>query len=181
MSLVMPGYRWRKPEATDVEAIYAYRNAAAVTSGVGGFSTGMSRADVLSWIDHHRTSRNTEVWVIADPETNEAVGHGGYYAIDYRRGKAELGLALAPSQHGRGQGGRCLAYLCDYAFKQLRLHRLETFNLATNGKIVTIKTGLGFALEGTMRDYQFKDGEYVDVNVMAILAPEWRGVPEKYR
>jgi RimJ/RimL family protein N-acetyltransferase len=45
-------------------------------------------------------------------------------------------------------GKRIYRGLITYAFEQLRLHRVDAYNLATNKKIIKIKENLGFKLEG---------------------------------
>lgn len=170
----------RKPEMSDIEAIYAYRNDPDVFVSLGGHHTGMSRDDIQDWIEFHRTNPNNLVWVLATFDSDTCVGHAGLYNIDYRRGKAELGTALAKSHWGGGLGARSLGGLIDFAFKKLRLHRLETFNLETNKKIVKIKETLGFTLEGILRDVEFRDGRWLSTMCMTILEHEWKGLPEKY-
>lgn len=171
----------RKPEEKDIEDIYRYRNDPDVFVTLGGHLTGMSREDVRHWIDFHRTNTNDIVWVLATKDNDQCIGHCGLYKLDYRVGKAELGIAIAKSHWGTGLGGRVYCQLISYAFKQLRLHRLETFNLDTNHKIVKIKENLGFTLEGILRDFQFRDGKYLNVMVMTLLENEWKGTPEKYQ
>lgn len=171
----------RKPDPRDIDQIYAYRNDPAVYQMLGGHFTGMSREDVSRWIEHHRTNTGDLVWAIASKDSDECIGHCGLYKIDYRRGKAELGTAIARSHWGGGLGGRVLAGLIEFGFRRLRLHRLETFNLETNKKIVRVKEHLGFKLEGILRDYEYRDGQFINVMAMAVLATEWNGIPEKYR
>ena len=165
----------RKPEQEDLEAIHQYRNDPDVYSTLGGHYAGMSREDVRRWIEHHRTNQRDLVLVLADKADDTCVGHAGLYNIDYRRGKAELGIAIARTFWGKGLGVAVYVGLIEYAFKQLRLHRLETFNLEKNKKIVRVKEKLGFTLEGVLRDYEFRDGQWLNVMCMTILSTEWQG------
>lgn len=171
----------RKPEEKDVEAIYCYRNDPDVYATLAGHYTGMSRQDARQWIEAHRANQRDLVWVIADKETDLCVGHCGLYNLDYRKGKAELGVALARTHWGGGLGARALGFLIDYAFKQLRLHRLETYNLEVNEKIVKIKQAFGFTLEGILRDFEYRDGKHLNSMCMTILEHEWKGLPERYQ
>jgi len=38
---------------------------------------------------------------------------------------------------------------------------------------------LGFCREGLLRDYEFRDGVFLDVIVMSLLCEEWRAVRSK--
>ena len=171
----------RKPEEKDIDAIVAYRNDPDVFASLGGHFNGMSREDARQWIEYHRANTSDLVWILATNHAGRCVGHCGLYKIDYRIGKAELGMAIAKSHWGNGLGGRVLSGLIDYAYKQLRIHRIETYSLETNKKITQMKDNLGFTCEGVLRDHEYRNGQYLNVLVMTILENEWNGTPEKYR
>lgn len=167
----------RRPEMKDVEQIYQYRNDWAVIKTLGGFSYGMSRQNVQNWIEKQRTNQRDIVWAIAAREGDECIGHAGLYDIDYRIRKAELGVCLGNRAFwGRGLGSKVYVAVLDFGFKHLNLHRIETFNLATNTKTEHIKQKLGFQCEGEMRDVQFRDGQYINVRIWAVLEDDWDAV-----
>ncbi len=166
----------RKLESKDVEDIYNYRNDPNVYMTLGGFYKGMSREDVQQWVSFQRTNSVDTVWALATKDDDRCIGHLGLYNIDYRVGKAEIGLAISKSHWGNGIGGKIYSGLIEYAFNQLRLHRVETYNLAINKKVIKIKENLGFKLEGVLRDFQYRDGNYLDVMIMTILENEWRAL-----
>ena len=166
----------RKLESKDVEDIYNYRNDLDVYMTLGGFYKGMSREDVQQWVSFQRTNSVDIVWALATKDDDRCIGHLGLYNIDYRVGKAEIGLAISKSHWGNGIGGKIYSGLIKYAFDQLRLHRIETYNLAINKKVIKIKENLGFKLEGVLRDFQYRDGNYLDVMIMTILENEWRAL-----
>lgn len=174
------GYYARKPELKDLENIYSYRNDPSVFATLGGFFSGVSRSAVQKWIERNSANHDDYVWVIAQEGSDECVGHCGLYKTDFRIGKAELGAAIAREHWGNGLGGRVLANVTAYGFEQLRLNRVETFNLEINRKVVRIKEQLGYQVEGILREYQFRDGNYLDVMVMAVIGSDWQGVPAKY-
>jgi len=180
MVIDLGGYYARKPEAKDVENIYNYRNDPNVYATLGGFFSGLSRSSIEKWIETNSSNQNDYVWVIAEENNDECVGHCGLYKVDFRVGKAELGAAIAKAHWGKGLGGRVWAHVTEYGFKQLRLNRIETFNLEINQKVVRIKEQLGYKVEGILRQTQFRDGKYLNQMVMAILASEWNGIPEKF-
>ena len=128
------------------------------------------------WVSFQRTNSVDTVWALATKDDDRCIGHLGLYNIDYRVGKAEIGLAISKSHWGNGIGGKIYSGLIKYAFDQLRLHRVETYNLAINKKVIKIKENLGFKLEGVLRDFQYRDGNYLDVMIMTILENEWRAL-----
>ena len=163
----------RKPEYKDVEAIYCYRNDRDVYISLGGVSQGMSRANVEEWIKFHTHNDKDYVWVIVDKETDTCIGHLGLYKIDFRARKAEIGMAVAKKYWGNGIATKAFKEILNYAFNELNLNRIETFNLKSNKKIIHLKEKLGFKIEGILRETQFRDGKYQDQMVMAILKREY--------
>ena len=53
----------------------------------------------------------------------------------------------------------------------LNLTRLELEVYTDNAPALRLYEKLGFSIEGTMADFAFRDGEYVDTYVMARLRP----------
>ena len=87
---------------------------------------------------------------------------------------------FVPTALGQGLGTEAIRLIVGYGFEQLRLHRISlevfTFNPRARGSYEKV----GFVREGVMRDALLWEGERVDAELMAILAPEWhvhRGFP----
>ena len=163
----------RKPEPDDVPQLYEYRNDEEVTSGLGGFSTGYSKRDMLNWVERHDSRTDEVVYVIADRETMRCLGHVGLYNIDSRVRSAEFAILIGDKQQwGRGLGQQVSRLLIEYGFRQLNLHRVYLKVLVTNERGIRLYERLGFRREGVLRDDQFRNGRYVDVVVMGLLESE---------
>ena len=59
--------------------------------------------------------------------------------------------------------------ICEYGFRELGLHRIEGFVESENDNCKRAMAKLDFTYEGTMRDCEIKDGEYVSVDIYAML------------
>ncbi|MEO0409275.1 MAG: GNAT family N-acetyltransferase, partial [Cyanobacteria bacterium P01_A01_bin.135] len=57
------------------------------------------------------------------------------------------------------------------ADKWLNLTRLELIVYTDNGPAVRLYKKFGFVVEGTLTQYAFRDGAYVDAYTMARLKP----------
>ena len=110
-----------------------------------------------------------------DPRDDEIAGTIGLHDVHERAGNCEIGLWLAPEYHGRGYGTEASRLLTDFAFRELRMHRVQARVLDTNDASRRIWEKLGFEKEGVHRDEAFTGGEYVDVHYFAALADEWNG------
>jgi RimJ/RimL family protein N-acetyltransferase len=61
----------------------------------------------------------------------------------------------------------------NYAFDQLKLHKLCCEVLAFNTPVIKLHEKFGFKVEGTLRE-QYKRGDnFVDIYRLGILAAEW--------
>lgn len=167
----------RKPEPSDVDALYQYRNDADVVRWLGGFSTGYSRADLQAWVETHRTRKDEALYVIADAATDRCLGHIGLYNIDHRCGTAELAILIGSSEHrGKGLGKQATAALIGYGFNELNLHRISLEVLETNTRAIALYQRLGFQTEGRLREAVFRSGRHLNLLLMGLLRGEYKEV-----
>ena len=160
----------RRLEPRDISALHAYRNDPDIVAGLGGFSMGYSFSDLQEWLEAHRNTHNEVLLCIAEPDTDECLGHIGLYNIDHRVRKAELAIMIgAKTYHGRGLGKAVCQRLIDYARQELNLQRIELSLLASNHVAERLYVSLGFEREGVLRRAAYRGGSYVDVILMALI------------
>ncbi|HEY2690753.1 MAG TPA: GNAT family protein [Streptosporangiaceae bacterium] len=91
-----------------------------------------------------------------------------------------IGL-VGPEYYGRGLGTEATRLVLGHAFETVGLHRIELTVFAFNPRARRVYDKVGFVFEGTRRQALRWDGEWVDADIMGILADEWsrhRGYPE---
>jgi len=165
----------RAIEPKDVDLLYAYRNDWEVIRHLGGFSAGYSRANLEEWIKRHSNRADEVLWTIAAAATDQSVGHVGLYQIDNRLRKAQFAILIGERElWGKGLGTRVTQAVVSWAFMQLNLHKVALHVLTNNERAIRIYESLGFRTEGVLRDEQFRDGEFLDLMVMAVFEDEWR-------
>lgn len=165
------GYRLRKPELTDIDALHRFKNDPSVAALLTGTSTGWSRPDLQRWVEAHCTASDEALWVIADSE-DRAIGHVGLYKIHLVHRSAEFAIVLDRSTWGKGIGVRATRAMVDYGFDELNLERIELQVLADNERAIAVYRKFGFREEGLLRRAVFKGGRFHDVLVMAVLSDE---------
>lgn len=121
----------------------------------------------------------------------EVVGNLGLQAAAIsprRRHAGGIGLIVRDDWHKRGVGTALLVAALDLADNWLNLTRLELAVYTDNAAALALYRKFGFAIEGTHRNYAFRDGSYVDAYAMARLKPMRRpternavGKPSKRR
>jgi ribosomal-protein-alanine N-acetyltransferase len=165
----------RALETKDVDYLYAYRNDWEVVRHLGGFSAGYSRANLQEWIKVHSNRADEVLWTIADALTDQCIGHVGLYQIDSRVRKGQFAIMIGDRSHwGKGVGTRVTQTVVSWAFAQLNLHKVSLHVLSNNDRAVRIYELLGFRPEGILRDEQFRDGQFLDLIIMAVFEDEWR-------
>jgi RimJ/RimL family protein N-acetyltransferase len=110
-------------------------------------------------------------------EDDRPIGTIGLFQLDLANGSAGLGISIgAGADRGRGLGTDMLRALLGFAFGQLRLERVWLDVYEMNPGARRVYERVGFVHEGTLRRAIFREGRYLDVHRMAILADEWRAV-----
>jgi RimJ/RimL family protein N-acetyltransferase len=109
------------------------------------------------------------------PEAWTLLGGCGLHEIDFKNGRAGLGIYLGePATRGKGAGTEAMRLLLAFAFGELRLHRVELEVYEENARARALYEKLGFVVEGRRRDAIFKGGEYKSPVVMSVLEHEHR-------
>jgi L-phenylalanine/L-methionine N-acetyltransferase len=84
-----------------------------------------------------------------------------------RRHAGQIGMAVRDDFQGQGVGSALMQAATDLADNWLNLQRLELEVYCDNEPAVWLYKKFGFEVEGTMKGYAFRAGEYVDVYAMA--------------
>ena len=98
----------------------------------------------------------------------------GVHRIDWLNRSTSIGYWLDAGHQGRGiMTAACRAVLA-HVFLKLALHRVEIRCGTGNHKSCAIPRRLGFRLEGVLREAEWVNDRFVDLNVFSLLAPEFK-------
>jgi RimJ/RimL family protein N-acetyltransferase len=87
-------------------------------------------------------------------------------------------ILLAARHHfGRGFGTEVTRLVLGHAFDTVGLNRVELEVYEFNPRARHVYEKVGFVHEGTKRQALFWQGQWVDADLMAMLASDWRRVP----
>jgi putative acetyltransferase len=81
-------------------------------------------------------------------------------------------MGVRDDWQGKGVGSALLGAVVELADKWLNLIRLELQVYVDNDAAISLYKKFGFEIEGTLRSYAFRDGEYVDAYAMARIKPK---------
>jgi putative acetyltransferase len=100
------------------------------------------------------------------------VGNLGLHAASTsprRKHAASIGMSVHDDWHHRGVGSALMRAALDIADNWHNYVRLELTVYTDNAAALALYRKFGFAIEGTLVDYAFRDGRYVDAYTMARL------------
>jgi L-phenylalanine/L-methionine N-acetyltransferase len=86
-----------------------------------------------------------------------------------RRHAASIGILVHDAYHGKGVGSALVAAALDLADNWLQYSRVELTVFSDNEAALALYKKFGFEIEGTFKQYAFRDGVLADVYAMARL------------
>ena len=110
----------------------------------------------------------------AGPESGPVLGTCNYTNIV--RGPflaCHLGYQIARAHEGKGLMAEALRATNDFAFRQMRLHRIMANYRPENERSGRLLDRLGFVREGFAKDYLFIDGAWRDHVLTALVNPQF--------
>lgn len=149
----------------DVAAIFAGERAIAGTLQLPY----MSRDAIRERLETPRP----DLRVLAAEVEGRVVGTLGLHVGRGRQAHvANLGMMVHDSYQGQGIGSALMDAAVTLAERWLMITRIELTVFVDNEPALALYRKFGFEVEGTLRDYAFRDGRYVDAYLMARLRDE---------
>ena len=141
----------------------------------------------LPWVDGTKTIRDTKAVIKKMRKSqeekkgmtfvilydNEIVGITSFNSFDWHNKITYIGYWLAADYQGKGIMTKVVRALCNYAFIDLHLNRIEICAAVDNKKSRAIPERLGFKLEGIRRSAEWVNDRFVDHCIYGMLAEEW--------
>lgn len=98
----------------------------------------------------------------------KVIGILGLHRHRHRRAHAAgIGMSIHDDYQNQGVGSKLLQSAIELAEQWLNLKRLELIVYTDNPRAIHLYEKFNFVIEGTLRNYAFRDGEYVDAYTMA--------------
>lgn len=107
-------------------------------------------------------------WGLADGG-DRLVGTCGFSNWSVPHAHAELVYDLAPAFWGRGLMRAAVRQVTSWAFGTARFNRVHAYVMTSNAPSIRLLESLGFAREGTLRQYRIARGIPRDFHVYALL------------
>ena len=137
----------------------------------------LAREAHLKWLDVHcDTNEQNKMYSIIDPKSRMGLGVCGLTNIDSHNRTGEFSLYINPNLHGKGHGKKALMTLISHGFMNLGLSTIwgETYDF-NPARYLFGKVGM--ILEGTRRNFYFREGRSINAHLYSILKEEWEVLP----
>ena len=165
-------------EREDLAFVQRYENAPSVRRGLT-IHDPRNTAQMEDNFERHQDGEGESLLVCVPDDDHEdgyrPVGFVALFQVERPAGRATLACWTAPDEQGNGYATDATERLVQYAFDELRLHRVVAQAIASNrGSRHVLEEKVGMVEEAVLRDEKFVDGSHEDVYQYRLLESEWR-------
>ncbi|HRJ60941.1 MAG TPA: GNAT family N-acetyltransferase [Azospirillaceae bacterium] len=171
-------FTFRPPVPDDAEMLLAWRTDPVVTRFMYTDITDPSEEKQRAWLTAMEGREDFRHFVIE--HDGEAVGYLSFSDIDRRHKRCSTGSYMGTPQARRMLAGYLHAFIHDYAYYVLGMHKVVEYFLAGNDNVVKIQRILKLREVGLLKEHVWKDGRFHDVHVFELLESDWRTHPRPF-
>jgi len=162
----------------DAQDIYAYSCDEEVARHVlwdAHRSVADSRGYLRFIIRQYREGMPSSYGIVLK-ESGRLVGTIGFMWYSQDNNTVEVGYSLARWLWNKGLMTEALQAVNDMAFRTLKVHRIEAQHETVNPASGHVMKKCGMRYEGTLRGRIYNKGQFVDVDLYAILREDWEAM-----
>jgi putative acetyltransferase len=156
----------RRAELSDAEALLRVYQSPRVIWG----TLQLPYPSLERW--QKRLEASDDRYILVACVANEVIGSLGLHlnrSSPRRKHAASLGMGVRDDWQGKGVGSALMQAAVDMADQWLNITRLELDVYTDNAPAIRLYKKFGFEIEGTLKQYAFREGAFVDVYYMARL------------
>jgi RimJ/RimL family protein N-acetyltransferase len=163
----------RAVEPTDYPLLTRWLNDPDVMIHWGRPGNTVSHEEVES-AERAEASRPNSRKYIIETRDRAPIGQIDYYDLDWQNRSAWVSIMIGdPEFWSGGYGTDAMRALLNYLFRQLALHRVALTAHESNERALRSYAKNGFVREGTLRDWAFFDGGWVNGVMMSVLRDDF--------
>ena len=142
----------RPIELEDLEFIRSLINNPEIEKTIVGWALPISRKDEEKWYSSFSNTEKSIRYIVEDLQ-GHLVGLTGIGNIDMKNGCAKMmGIRISPQVQSKGLATDAYMTIFNFAFNELRLHRIETSAFDDNIASLKFQEKLGSKREGIRRE-----------------------------
>lgn len=171
----------RALEAEDYKVSVKWRNDPEIQSMVGGHSYFVSLEKEKEWVHNTIFNNNRIVLAICLVENDKYIGNVMLQEIDYIDGTAHVPVLIGDKDEwGKGYATEARFMILKFAFEERRLNRIWALIKEDNIGSIKMHEKCGYKKEGILRQSIFKNGQYYNQIMMAVLKEDFEAAYKEY-
>lgn len=166
----------RKFEYFDDEAMLKYWVSDGKIQSLYNEPVYSTKAEVKELLDKYINGycqNNYYRWAIILKENNQCIGQIAYFIVDDKNHFAEIEYCIGSEFQRKGLATEATKAIIKFGFEDVNLHKIQICHKSINTPSKKVIKKCGFLYEGTLRDYFYMDGEYVDRLYYSMLRSEY--------
>ncbi|OGV51858.1 MAG: hypothetical protein A2X49_03560 [Lentisphaerae bacterium GWF2_52_8] len=161
--------RLRALTVDDADATWSFRNDPETKALFLGNVMPNSLSQERQWLSGlPGLEPRTISWGVENTQ-RELVGFCQIKHIDYFARHGEFSILVGPDYRGNGFGKAATEAVLAYCFGSLNLRKVYLYVSVTNQRAAQLYASLGFQKVGTLKEHAYRDGKYLDVDIMEIF------------
>jgi RimJ/RimL family protein N-acetyltransferase len=137
---------------------------------------------LAQWAHGPYTVEQATAWTTRPPSPTEInfaieclvdgafIGATGFHEINHRNRHCSWGIWIGPPDRwGKGYGTEACMLCVEYAFRFLAMEKVSLYVYAGNDRARRSYEKAGFVSEGIRRRHYWRDGDLIDVEMMAVF------------
>ena len=174
---VSEGIELKQFERRDAEALFAVvsRNREYLRQWLPWVDQTRSEEDIRQFLSRvtaqcdEGLGPNFGIW-----HAGTLAGAVGCHPFDRANRSCSLGYWLEAGRQGQGIMTACCRRLVEYVFREAGLHRVQIRCAIGNTRSCAIPQRLGFTHEGVLREAEWVNDRWLDLNMYSMLEREYR-------
>ncbi len=159
----------REYRANDTSLLQQLRNDISTQLDLQSHPKPNTESSIINWVNSFASSLDSLLFVVADSETDRAVGFIQLKNINHLSHHACLGLAVSRAYRGCGYGSTALKLCENYAHSILGINMIYLYVLKSNTKAMRLYEKMDYDKVGTIKSYYKIDGCFFDSVLMQKL------------
>ena len=163
--------RYRQIATEDSESLFRIRTNERVMKYMGRekMKSSSDSEKLIKSIGESFQSGTGITWGIIEKSTDLLIGYFGFWRIDTKHCRGEIGYALHPDYWGKGYMQETATILIEFGFKKLHLHSIEANVNPDNLLSIKLLEKIGFKKEAYFRENFMFNNEFKDSVVYSLL------------
>lgn len=135
-----------------------------------------TKDEVRGLLDKYISSyQNTDYyrWAIVEKDSNACIGQIAIFLVNEKNHWCEIEYCIGSRFHRKGFCTEAVKAIISFAFESINFHKMQVCHKESNIASRGVIQKCGFVYEGTLRDYFYMDGKYVNRLYYSMLKSEW--------